>query len=128
MLDDTDADTDVQIAPKFKNTDAEKWFDSWSDVTTAFDPSTGIKAMPAINAVLTVTCSGTTATAQFTIDSDCNVEFIIHDLSGVVIGRTIRHYAAGSHSTRICQLPGKGTFLCTMNAGSQTHTTKFTVY
>lgn len=128
MLDDTDADTDVQIAPKFKNTDAAKWFDSWSNVTTAFDPLTGIITKPATDAAMTVTCSGTTAMVQFTADSDCNVEFIIHDLSGTVIGRTVRHrYVAGRHSVRVCQLPGKGTFLCTMNAGSQTNTVKFIV-
>lgn len=123
LLDDTDVDTKVRIAPKFKNTDAEKWFSSWSDGTW-----TGIGTKPIITNELTVNCNGTMATARFTIESECNVEFIICDLAGTIIGRTIRrHYGAGSYSTQICQLPGKGTFICTMNDGSQTHTTKFVV-
>lgn len=129
MLDDTDVDTDVQIAPKFTNTNAAKWFDSWSDVTTAFDPSTGIETKPASEAGLTVTCNWMTATASFTTDSDCYAEFVVYDLSGTEVGRTQRcRYSSGSHSVRICQLPGKGTFLCTMNSEGRSLSSKFTVF
>ena len=129
MLDDTDADTDVQIAPKFKNTDAAKWFDSWSDVTKPFDPTVGIKANPATDIALAVSCSGASVTALFTTATDCYVEFVIHDISGSEIVRTPRcRYSAGSHSVRICRLPEKGIYLCTMNAVGRTMSSKFTVY
>ena len=129
MLDDTDADTDVQIAPKFKNTDAAKWFDSWSDVTKPFDPTAGIKANPATDIALAVSCSGASVTALFTTATDCYVEFVIHDISGSEIVRTPRcRYSAGSHSVRICRLPEKGIYLCTMNAVGRTMSSKFTVY
>ena len=129
LLDDTDADTQVCIAPNFKNTDAEKWFSAWSDVTSPYDPSSVTGTIAAEPAAMTVLYNGNVATVLFKTASDCDVEFVVHDISGAIVGHTDRsRYSAGSHSVRLCELPGKGTYLCTMCAGSETLSSKFIVY